>query len=125
MSYWIGDILRERREAAGIERSDIAKMLGVHEHTVARLEDGVSMGRDIDRAISAYAYALGIKDGREFWSDALERWYKHGSPPRFKRPDSPAGAFAEALHLTALRRQQDGAGREEKRDATPRKREAG
>ena len=67
MSYWIGMTLKEARERVGISRQDIARPLGVNDVTIKRLESGRSMGRDIDHAVAAYAFVLGLEDGRQLW----------------------------------------------------------
>lgn len=109
MSYWLADALVDVRKAAGVDKVDIAMILGAHEHTIKRLEDGQSMGRDVDRAVSAYA-DLADLDGREVWWTALYYWYERGIAPQFTAEGPPA-AYAEALRAASLRLRGDGGGR--------------
>ena len=125
MTYWIGDVLQEEREAAGVTTAQVATALDVDERTIKRLELGQTMGRDIDRTVAAYAYLIGIEDGRDLWREALERWSRDGSPPQFKPSSDPAAAFAEAIRVTALRQQQRDVGPSKARSAIPKKRATG
>lgn len=126
MSYWLATTLKEAREREGLSRADIARPLGVNDVTIKRLESGRSMGRDIDRYVAAYAFVLGLEDGRVLWEKATRDYRRHGSPPLFSvKEGSPAYAFAQALREVALRnRPHDGAPSASQR-ATPKKRAAG
>lgn len=114
MSYWIASVLQDVRSEASISEEQIAISLGVNWRTIRRLEQGASMGRDIDAFVAGYAYLIGIDDARELWERALQAWYKSGSPPSYVATDSPASAFAQAIRAEA-RRAQARPGQTEKR----------
>lgn len=99
-SYWIAQTLRAEREAAGIPLRSISSVLDVHERTLERLEDlsepEKGYGQDIDRYVAAYAYLLGLKDPRELWQRALERWRAEGSTPDFSA-DLPGARFLRPI----------------------------
>ena len=118
MSYWIATALHDERRAVDIGESDMATSLGVDWRTIRRLETGATMGRDIDRAVAAYAHVLGLDDGRSLWRRALDRWQREGAPPQFQPIEGPAAAFVEAIRIEALRRRRDGAGTSGKRRAS-------
>jgi DNA-binding XRE family transcriptional regulator len=118
MSYWIADALIQAREDVGLEPKQMATILGVHEHTINRLESGQSMGRDIDSATAAYADVTGIGDARELWWAALYFWYQRGSAPAFTA-EGPAAAFAEAIRAASLRLQPSAGGRSGKPISIP------
>ena len=119
MSYWIASELKDARENAGISEALMATSLEVNWRTIRRLEKGETMGRDIDRFVTQYAYLTGVQDAREFWESAMKRWRKHGSPPPFEVNVGPAAAFAEAIRAEALRRKTDDQARPGRRRATP------
>lgn len=107
MSYWIAYTLADAREGADIPRKRMAEVLGVDYRTVMRWESGDSFGRkqELDRAVAGYAYIVGLDDARVLWDAALDHWHKDGAPPRFIPVEGPAAAFAEAIRLESLRRQ--------------------
>lgn len=126
MSYWIGQTLKEEREKAGLEKADVARPLGVNDITIKRLESGRGMGRDIDHYVAAYAYVLGLEDGRELWGRALDRYKRHGSAPMFTVPvGSPAEAFAQAIRDVVLRRRAEADAQSAKQRASRNRRAAG
>lgn len=122
MSYWLATTLKEAREHAGLSREDIARPLGVNGVTIKRLESGQSMGRDVDQYVAAYAFVLGLEDGRELWEKATRDYRRHGSPPMFSVPAGLPQAFAEAIREVALRRRPRDAAPSEEPPATPRRR---
>lgn len=111
LAYWIAQALRHQREAAGVSRANLALTLGVSDATLKRLESGSKMPPDIEARVAAYAWILGLKDGRELWQQAVEDWVHHGKPPEFQLAEGPAGAFAEAIRQAALRQLRDDASR--------------
>lgn len=105
MAYWVAHVLKTERERAGIEEKDMAIAIGVDRMTIKRLEEGESLGRDIDDRMAGYAYVLGIDDCRELWRRALDAWLSHGEPSIFKEEGGPA-AFARWVRETAGRARQ-------------------
>jgi transcriptional regulator with XRE-family HTH domain len=81
MSYWLAHVLREAREQRHISRLKAATLLGIDPSTLVRLEKGSSYPAEIDRYVAGYAKILDIKDGRELWEMALEKWRRDGAPP--------------------------------------------
>ena len=92
MKYWLARTLYERREAANpkrVSRARIARLLEVETSTIFRFEKGERFPDHFDRVVAAYAFALGIDDGRELWQEALEAWRTNGQPPTFKDDPPP------------------------------------
>lgn len=119
LSYWIARVLQDAREEANCTTRDVGTSLDVDERTIKRLERGGTMGRDIDRFVAGYAFVLGYDDGRELWQQALHRWQREGAPPQAVIKDGAPDAFARSIRREALRRQQGGAAKSERRRATP------
>lgn len=105
MGWWIGDVLKKEREAAGVKRDALAQTIRVNDQTLKRVEAG-NMGRDIDQIVGGYAYILAVDDPRDLWKQAIGAYAKHGTPPKFTLEDSPAAAFAEALRAAARQQRQ-------------------
>jgi len=108
MSYWLGQTLRHARSQFGITEEQMATSLDVNWRTIRRLETGLTVGRDIDRAVAGYAYVVGV-DARDLWADALARWVEDGSVPQFEPMTGPAAAFARAIRDEAVRTRAEGA----------------
>ena len=104
LAYWICTILRRERLRLGVSEQEMGTSLGVNRRTIQRLEQGQTMGRDIDYFVAGYAYVLGLDDGRELWRDALDAWRKDGKAPIIGPIEGPAGAFAKELRGQSLRR---------------------
>lgn len=123
LSYWIGQALRNAREDARVPKSYIAALLNESETTITRLEkdDGLYAefwGRDIDRAVWAYAYAIGIDDPRELWQHALNDWYEKGALPAFSEDEIPGSRFVRPIRDEARRNRPAPSARPEKRNAS-------
>ena len=89
MNFWIAKVLKREREAAAISEKVVAALLNTNERTIERLETGERWGRDIDRAVLAYAYALGLDDSRHLWQLALDEWNATGAAPEFSSEELP------------------------------------
>lgn len=123
LSYWISLTLKSAREAAGVEEGDLARILGVSENTIKRIEKEQSFDRgSIDTYLAGYAYVLGIDDPRLFWEQAIDRWHREGAAPEFKPPDGPAAAFARAIQDQARRQSQSRGDTSKKPTSTQRRR---
>lgn len=121
MRYWLGQTLREARQARGIKLIDIARLADYSDASaLTRFENDETWPNRLDLVIAAYAYMCGIEDGRELWESALKRWRRSGSAPTLGEL-TPAQR-AVLLALEAARRQSpyDGGSRSEP-TATPKK----
>jgi transcriptional regulator with XRE-family HTH domain len=126
MSYWIAHTLREERERAGVDPQVLASILGVNEVTIKRLEQGENYGRDIDRTVTVYAYALGLEDARELWARALESWHTKGAAPSFSDGQTThALEFARAIREVAQRQRKSRDDSSSTRSAIQKRRAAG
>lgn len=110
LNHWLADTLRHEREAADMPVEHIAVAMGVSVRTVTRLENPDELGpsgakpwgRDIDRAVAAYAHLLGL-DPRDLWRMALDRW-QNTQPTLDLTDDLPGGRYVEAIREAALAR---------------------
>lgn len=73
MHEWITQVLRERRELAGISLRDMEQATDVDRGNLSRFERGLSQVRGMDGLVAGYANALGVHPA-VLWREALERW---------------------------------------------------
>lgn len=125
LAYWIATVLNDAREKAHVKEEEAATTLGVVVRTIRRLEnrdgEAPTLGRDINRYVAAYAWLLGMDDGRDLWERALKRWRSHGTAPVFTPSDAPAEAFAAAIRRRVLDASRDDPGTSSERPARRRK----
>ena len=82
MLYWLSRTLRTAREAAGFEIKDVLPFVPVKEvGAIRRFEDAKHWPRQVDIWVAAYAYLLGLDDGRKLWERAVRSYLKDGGAP--------------------------------------------
>jgi transcriptional regulator with XRE-family HTH domain len=98
ISYWIAQVAREWRDAAGAIQEDILKAGDVRIGTISRFENKRARPENIDRLVAAYAAVIGVT-ADVLWELALERWRRErpdstsrpGTRPRLPAPEPPEG----------------------------------
>jgi transcriptional regulator with XRE-family HTH domain len=98
LSYWIAQVAREWRDAAGAKQEDILKAGDVRIGTISRFENKRARPENIDRIVAAYAAVLRVTPD-VLWEIALERWRRArpaetsapGTRPRLPAPEPPLG----------------------------------
>ena len=74
MYDWITQVLRERREAAGLTLAHMEHTIGYDRGNLSKLERGLIRAlRDLDGVVAGYAKALDVHP-TALWREALERW---------------------------------------------------
>ena len=116
-SYWLAEVCRAARDTASVSISAVAELARVDRSTIHRFETLGVWPRHPDVYIAAYAEALGLPDGRDLWSIALNAWRQHGSAPSL--PKAPLEKVRQTAE--ALEREIEGhLGRAEQREAKTR-----
>jgi len=86
MHEWIRQVLRDRREDAGLTLAQVEQVAGVDRGNLSRMERGLSRAvRDFDGIVEGYAKALGV-EAVELWAEALARWQSDLKRRALKRP---------------------------------------
>lgn len=74
MQDWIRQVLRERREQAGITLAQVEYATSRDRGNLSKFERGVSRElRDLDGVVAGYADLLGVEP-IDLWQEALDRW---------------------------------------------------
>lgn len=77
---WLARAAIESREASGERRESIAYLAGVGIDQVSRFEKALSMPREAERVIAAYAQFEGA-DPLAIYERAIAMWREHGTAP--------------------------------------------
>ena len=129
MSYWLAHVLRRERTARGLKPSEIAGRVKRDQSVISRLETGRTLPPDVDKYVAAYAELTGVEDGRTFWNQALDLWWKHGAKPVVDEDqlagEKPTERFERTIGEAAQRSPRAPGDSAEKRTSTRKKRASG
>lgn len=106
LRYWLGLLMCEKREAAGLKRRHVSGVVDIDQVTIKRFETAANETDELDQILAAYAHLLNDDDPRDYYTQAIARWYAEGEAPRVEPDPSLASraASAEAAARTNRRR---------------------
>lgn len=108
LRYWVTVTLKEAREGADIKPRTIAHTLDIDQSRIYKFERNQHWPAEVDQILAAYARALGIKDPRAFYAEALKRWRADGEAPRIESDPTQAARAASAVAAARTTRRRAG-----------------